>query len=578
MRVRKPKPIKTKTQNVLHKISYAVAAVFVLSSLYLMYELLNIQIFDPKQLAIGGVVLAVLAILTVAAVLGFQRTSAAKIISMVLALALTAVFITGGYYVQQTSDVFTMLSDSDTENDDEEDDGVSSDILSQADLLSSKMAVTITTYAMNDTGITKISQLSGKTIGVATELDEETANALAQLKEGGASSFETVEYPTIYALTDALYNGEVDAIVFPEKYHDDILVVADDYNQYNALTTFTNVVDTYIYYEPIPDEMKNPADAVSDITEDFFTVLISGSDSYGSLAATSRSDVNMVVAINPKTAQVVIVSLPRDTYLEVTCDKNKTACESIEGMEDKLTHTGLYGIGTTESSIEDFLGITINYTVRVNFSSLINVVDAVGGIDVYVEEGLEVETFYANGTQGVTAGTNHLEGERALAFARERYAYTDGDIQRIKNQQIVLKALIQKMMSPSMIINYPAFIRALSTAFSTNMSSKQIRELISYEISNFPDWNIQSIALFGSDGTEFAASLGDYASVTFIDEEQIEYIEKLFKELKAGEIVTVRDFSAEKEEAEEEAEKEAEKTGSQNAQSPNGAQHTPVQP
>jgi LCP family protein required for cell wall assembly len=497
---------------------------------------------------------------------------------MVLALALTAVFITGGYYVQQTSDVFTMLSDSDTENDDEEDDGVSSDILSQADLLSSKMAVTITTYAMNYTGITKISQLSGKTIGVATELDEETANALAQLKEGGASSFETVEYPTIYALTDALYNGEVDAIVFPEKYHDDILVVADDYNQYNALTTFTNVVDTYIYYEPIPDEMKNPADAVSDITEDFFTVLISGSDSYGSLAATSRSDVNMVVAINPKTAQVVIVSLPRDTYLEVTCDKNKTACESIEGMEDKLTHTGLYGIGTTESSIEDFLGITINYTVRVNFSSLINVVDAVGGIDVYVEEGLEVETFYANGTQGVTAGTNHLEGERALAFARERYAYTDGDIQRIKNQQIVLKALIQKMMSPSMIINYPAFIRALSTAFSTNMSSKQIRELISYEISNFPDWNIQSIALFGSDGTEFAASLGDYASVTFIDEEQIEYIEKLFKELKAGEIVTVRDFSAEKEEAEEEAEKEAEKTGSQNAQSPNGAQHTPVQP
>ena len=132
----------------------------------------------------------------------------------------------------------------------------------------------------------------------------------------------------------------------------------------------------------------------------------------------------MLVAINPKTAEILMVSLPRDTYTEITCKKNQTACEGLQGQFDKLTHSGLYGVGTTESTVEDLLDVPINYTVRLNFSSLINIVDAIGGIEVEVEPGLEVETFYANGTEGVKAGWNHLDGERALAFSRERHAYS----------------------------------------------------------------------------------------------------------------------------------------------------------
>lgn len=170
---------------------------------------------------------------------------------------------------------------------------------------------------------------------------------------------------------------------------------------------------------------------------------------------------------------------------------------SISGLKDKLTHSGIYGIGSTESSIEDLLDIEINYTLRVNFSSLINVVDALGGIDITVEEGQEVERFYANGLPGVKAGQNHLDGERALGFARERHAYLDDDNQRIRNQQIVLEAILNQLFKPSSLFKYPDVIRALSTTFYTNMPIEQIRELIHFEISHFPNWKLSAFSVLG---------------------------------------------------------------------------------
>lgn len=222
-----------------------------------------------------------------------------------------------------------------------------------------------------------------------------------------------------------------------------------------------------------------------------------------------------------------------------SCRKNETACGYAAGQYDKLTHSGIYGVGTTESSIEDFLGIEINYTVRVNFSSVINIVDAIGGVDVEVEPGLEVDTFYANGTEGVHAGTNHLNGERALAFARERHAYLDGDNQRVINQQILMKALLKSMMSPSMVINYPKFLRALSTAFTTNMPGNQIRQLISLEISSFPNWNIQSYAISGNPEMRLSAALNAESSVSIVSEDQVQTAKNLIEDVIEGREVVI---------------------------------------
>lgn len=526
------------TLNILSVFSLVVLAILIACMGYLIWQALSIEIFSTVQLILGIGILALILVLFMCLLLKKYSHPWIKLIILFLSLCVAFVCGFGGYYLQQTSEFLTTVAGGSSSSSNKEEDETN-EIINDADLLSNKMAMTVTTYAMQETGIEKPNQLNGKEVGVITAADEKgTKGALEQLSSKGVRSADYVEYSNAFVLVDALFNGEVDAIVLPEQFHEDLLNAANDINQYNALTTFTNTVDQYIYYEPIPEEMKNPADPVDDITKDPFTILISGSDSYGNLSVTSRSDVNMLVTVNPKTYQVLIVSLPRDSYIPFSCKKNEYACINIAGMYDKLTHSGLYGVGTTESTIEDFLEVEINYTVRVNFSSLINIVDSINGIDVEVEPGLEVETFYANGTEGVKAGWNHLNGERALAFARERHAYLNGDNQRIINQQLVLTALLKKMMSPTMVVNYPKFIKALSTAFFTNMPASQIKELIGLEVANFPSWNIQMYAVSGDASSQYCPSLNAIASVVIDDPYEVATATELIESVLEGEPFT----------------------------------------
>lgn len=531
---------QSKTVTVL---SWLFVIILIAAIGYVGYEAFRLGIFSTMQLLIGYGVLALVLVLFCCLLIKRYYHQWVKGVVMVLSLAISCVCGLGGYYLQTTGDFFASITMTDTNPLTNKNDPNAA-VINSADVLN-QMAMTVTTYAMQGSNIHSPSELNGQVVGVVSALDEQGTNgALDQLYASGVQ-LQLQQYDNAYALVDALYNNEVAAIIFPEQFHEELLDAANDFNQYNALTTFTNVVDQYIYYEPVPEEMKNPADEVPDITKDPFTILISGSDSYGNLSVTSRSDVNMLVSVNPVSHQVLMVSLPRDSYIPFSCKKNQTACAAVAGQNDKLTHSGMYGIGTTESTIEDYLGVEINYTVRVNFSSLINIVDAIGGIDVEVEPGLEVETFYANGTEGVHAGTNHLEGERALAFARERHAYLSGDNQRVINQQLVLKALLQKMMSPTMVVNYPNFIRALSTAFTTNMPGSQIKQLIGLEISSFPDWNIQSYALSGDSDTLFCPSMGVNASVLINYENTVTTAKELLQDLLAGETIDTTSLNSE---------------------------------
>ena len=168
------------------------------------------------------------------------------------------------------------------------------------------------------------------------------------------------------------------------------------------------------------------------------------------------------------------------------------------------------------------MDVDINYYVRVNFSSLVNIVDAVGGVDVKVGKGLAVKQFYTDHTVGgVHEGTNHLNGQKALAYARERYSYTNGDMQRVKNQQQVLKALLKKVKSPSMIMNYGNLIDALGGAFETNLSSDDIRDFVRMQLLLNSNWKFESYAMIGTPDTRMSASMGTYASVTLPNKNSI---------------------------------------------------------
>ena len=156
------------------------------------------------------------------------------------------------------------------------------------------------------------------------------------------------------------------------------------------------------------------------VTKESFNIFISGIDTYGKISSVSRSDVNMVVTVNPKTKQILMTSIPRDYYVTL---------HGVKGYKDKLTHASLLGIENSVMTVEDLLDIDINYYIKVNFSSVINVVDSLGGVDVYSEyDFTSIDGYH------YSKGYNKVNGEEALSFVRERKAFASGDNQRIKKQ------------------------------------------------------------------------------------------------------------------------------------------------
>ncbi|WP_438600374.1 LCP family glycopolymer transferase [Faecalibaculum rodentium] len=480
VRKQKKKTVRRRRPGLLSIV--AVLAMFVCLGLFVL-SLVQIDLLPSHILLTGVVILAVSLLIYVILWFKFARKTAARVICWLVAVALACGFFVGADYLKKTDEVFDNVTN-----------------------LTDRIANTVSLVSLKKDNIDNVSDLNGKTVGTVPEADPEgIAKGLQELQSKASVSVQ--DYPDVISCVQALYDGEVQAVLIPDNTRQ-IIHETDGFFEFQ---TDSNVLQQTVWYTDRTKSAANDPDSVADITRDPFTVLISGNDSYGSLNENSRSDVNMLLTIDPRTQVVLITSIPRDSYLTMSCKKDETACSPVD---DKLTHTGLYGVGTTESTIEDYLGIEINYTVRVNFSSLVNLVDAMGGIDVEIPEGLEVDTFYANGTEGVKAGWNHLEGERALAFARERHAYQDGDNQRIRNQQQVMHALIKKIISPELLFRYPALMDAVSVAFETNMPADQIKSFLRYELLRRPNWQIISYAIAGEPDTQLSGTIGSYVAVT----------------------------------------------------------------
>lgn len=480
VRKQKKKTVRRRRPGLLSIV--AVLAMFVCLGLFVL-SLVQIDLLPSHILLTGVVILAVSLLIYVILWFKFARKTAARLICWLVAVALACGFFVGADYLKKTDEVFDNVTN-----------------------LTDRIANTVSLVSLKKDNIDNVSDLNGKIVGTVPQADPEgIAKGLQELQSKASVSVQ--DFPDVLSCVQALYDGEVQAVLIP----DNTRQIIHETEGFFEFQTDSNVLQQTVWYTDRTKSAANDPDSVADITRDPFTVLISGNDSYGSLNENSRSDVNMLLTIDPRTQVVLITSIPRDSYLTMSCKKDETACSSVD---DKLTHTGLYGVGTTESTIEDYLGIEINYTVRVNFSSLVNLVDAMGGIDVEIPEGLEVDTFYANGTEGVKAGWNHLEGERALAFARERHAYQDGDNQRIRNQQQVMRALIDKIISPQLLFRYPALMDAVSVAFETNMPADQIKSFLRYELLRRPNWQIISYAIAGEPDTQLSGTIGSYVAVT----------------------------------------------------------------
>ncbi|WP_304533329.1 LCP family glycopolymer transferase [Faecalibaculum rodentium] len=484
---------QTTSNKAFKTASWILAGIMLVLTAFLIWEIVKLGMLPENMLMIGCVIILIIAALVMVLQLGFTRGTASKIILTTVTVMMILVYGTGTYYISKASGLLGNVTD-----------------------FGNETTTTVQVIALKDSGIQSEKDLEGKTVGSLKSISLASTQALIQDLSGKGVTFQDKQYDNIQGMVNGLYDKEVPAIILNDAYRGNINDLEDE--KFKNFSSDTQVVYTYTY----KTENKSTTNSVDDITKNPFTVLISGVDSRDGFAESSRSDVNMLATINPVTRTVLLTSIPRDYYVTTVCDEG-AGCQN--GAKDKLTHTGLHGTETTKKTIESLLGIDINYTAKVNFTSVVNLVDALGGIDVDVKPGLAVDHFYTNdyfGTDyGVTEGINHLNGQAALCYARERYAYQDGDRQRVKNQQEVLMAIVKKATSPSVIGNYPALMDALSGAFQTDLSQDEIQSLIQFQLKEMPDWKFITYSLDGQGSTEFCAELGNNASVMIPDNETV---------------------------------------------------------
>jgi LCP family protein required for cell wall assembly len=477
-----------KENKVYKVIAILLSIVMIVLMAFFTYQLIKMDIL-PQNLFIPVILVFVLISLILILWINLMAHGVvSKVFAMIFVLLYTVSMGIGNFYVYKTDGFMQKVTDhkiGDVKN-------------------------TVSIIVKDDSNIKDLSSLKGKKVGRLNNVDKVGTNKLLKSvkKKKGSNYFKTKKFDGALSEVEALYNGKIDAMILNESYRGNVTSV----EEYEHFSTETRVVYSTSYYTT----KKNDSLVVSDITKNPFTILISGNDTTGDVSELSRSDVNMLVTINPKTSTILLTSMSRDTYVETVCDADgDTACP--EGQMDKITHTGIYGLNTTRQTVEKFYDLKVNYSFRVNFTSVIDVVDALDGIDLNVEEGEQCDLFWANMKPGLPVGMHHVDGETALAFARERKAYVDGDYQRVRNQQKVMQAIINRAISSSALVNYTSFINSLESAFETNMTYDEITDLIKYELQAKPDWKFETYQISGLGDELMCASLGQAASVQVPD-------------------------------------------------------------
>ncbi len=324
-----------------------------------------------------------------------------------------------------------------------------------------------------------INDLNNKTIGYLPNNNNEGLSKVVDKIKKKINYTEKIN-EDVGNLITSLIKEKVDAIILDDARLD--ILKEENNEEYNLLKKIDNLsID--VKSEKIGKEV--------DVTNSSFNIYVSGIDTYGSINKVSRSDVNILITVNPITKKILLTNIPRDYYVKL--HKN--------GKYDKLTHAGIYGIDESINTLEDLFDTKINYYVKVNFTSLVDIVDALDGITV-----TSPYSFVSQDGYSYVKGDNIIDGKKALSFVRERKSFKEGDRTRGENQQRVLTALINKAMSPKIITNYTNLLTSLKGKFVTNISDEDITKLIKMQLKNNSSWTIKSISVNGTDAMDYVYS------------------------------------------------------------------------
>jgi polyisoprenyl-teichoic acid--peptidoglycan teichoic acid transferase len=366
------------------------------------------------------------------------------------------------------------------------------------------------------------------TYGILAQQDREnTDDAIAQLNQEYGVTIVPQEYDGLPQLIDAILGKDVDAIILNSAYLDLLSEMEGYETAADQLkeATITHVKPRVVEAQLDPNALNRlqgntkETDNADDDAGMIFTVFISGIDSRSGLIAKSRSDVNILASVNTATHKVVLISTPRDYYVPLSISG---------GAKDKLTHAGIYGIDVCMDTMAMLYDVNVDYYFRVNFSGFEDIIDALGGVTV------NSDYAFSTGSYSYTQGANQMDGAKALAFVRERHAFAQGDRQRGKNQMALIQAVIQKAISPELLVNYNSIMDSLAGSFETSVPYDLISTLIRQQLKTGGSWSVSTYSVDGTGDSQIPYSMSQRAYVMVPDQSTVDTAKQMIQDLYDG--------------------------------------------
>ncbi len=470
---------------ILSLIQLIISIIFLAELLYL--NILPVKYFLPLTFVI---------LLFVAYTFLSQQSRKFKTMGKIISVIFTIVFSMGIYYLAWANGMLDGIGGVDTKID------------------------YISVYVLKDDKAETLNDTKDYNFGILKIIDRELVDKTISEMEGklDKDKLAITGYDSWPEMIGALYDGTLDAIIFNQA---NIPIVIEN-DKYKTFEEDTKIIFTY--------EIKTTINSKGnvEVTDDVFCIYMSGIDVAGKISTTSRSDVNILAVVNPNTKQVLLINTPRDYYVNLALDKAGNPL-------DKLTHAGVYGVDVSMETLENFYGIDVNFFFRINFTGFEQIINTLGGIDVYSD--YDFTTIH--GGYHFNKGINTLNGSQALGFSRERYAFASGDNQRGKNQMEVITSVIKKIASPAILNNFSGLMSDLQGSFETSMTSAQIASIVRMQLDEGGSWNVVNYAVTGKGAKEHCYALGSVNDVMVPDMTTVNNAKTLINMVYDGKIVSL---------------------------------------
>ena len=389
-----------------------------------------------------------------------------------------------------------------------------------------KVSSVVGVYVLADDPAESLEDAAGYSFAAMDSYDaEEVRKAVAEIETKLDTTLNVTNYDTTFAMIDALYAQEVEALILSESYID----ILESIDQYSDFSEKTKMLHMQVVEKKVNADNQSITAKVEDPTREPFLLYISGNDARRELLANGGSDVNILVAVNPEAKQILMVNTPRDYFVPNPAGN---------GAKDKLSHCGLYGIECSVQALSDLYGQPISYYAKINFAGFKTLVDALGGVTIYSD------IAFTAGETYISEGENYLNGTQALAFARERKNLPGGDNDRGKNQMKLISAMINQLSAGNLLANYGEILGSLEGMFATDMSTNDISGLVKMQLSDMAEWDILTLAVTGDNGKDAPYALGGlYAYVMYPHEDKVAHASRLIGRVLDGEVLTEADLS-----------------------------------